>query len=129
MHEAPSRADRSALYRGSGVGALRQVEKDRMQFGCLAVASGSRYASSRESCNTRRSGGLTLPCRSPANKSAAKAVARTNPYLGLPIASLIAPIASGARTAERQVKNKSTPAPAPCFDLGRQLMPLELMVG
>ena len=65
----------------------------------------------------------------PRNNSAANPAASTKPYLGSPIASLTAPIASGPKTAETHVKNKITPATAPCSDFGKQLMPFELMVG
>ena len=46
-----------------------------------------------------------------------------------PNASLTAPIASGASTAETQVKKRMTPAPAPWSAFGRQLIPFELIVG
>src|SRR5690242_8947446 len=38
-------------------------------------------------------------------------------------------MASGPTTAAQQVKNRMTPATVPCSDLGKQLMPLELIVG
>ena len=49
--------------------------------------------------------------------------------MGPPMASLIAPIESGASTADKHVKNRSTPAAAPCSDFGTLLMPFELIVG
>ena len=61
--------------------------------------------------------------------SAAKPVASENPYSIRPNASLTAPMASGASTADAHVKKRITPAPAPCSDFGRQLMPFELIVG
>src|SRR6185295_7786492 len=45
------------------------------------------------------------------------------------MASLTAPIAIGAHTADTQVKKRMTPAAAPCSVLGTQLMPFELSVG
>ena len=45
------------------------------------------------------------------------------------MASLTAPIASGATTADTQVKNRMTPAAAPCSAFGMQLIPFELIVG
>jgi hypothetical protein len=56
-------------------------------------------------------------------------VARAKPYFAWPMASLTAPMANGPTTAETQVKNKITPAIAPCSDFGNQLIPLELMLG
>ncbi len=87
------------------------------------------YSVSSSRAKTRIVGLNIQLSRSPANNNAANPVARTKPYFGPPMASLTAPIARGASTAERHVKNRSTPAPAPCSDLARQLMPLELMVG
>src|SRR5213594_2035444 len=82
------------------------------------------------SCSKTLLVGLKYPFNTDARKSrAAKPVASMNPYLACPIASLTAAIASGARTADAQVKNKMTPAAAPCSDFGMQLIPFELIVG
>lgn len=59
----------------------------------------------------------------PTNSKLEKPVARMKPYFGWPIASLIAPMANGPTTADRQVKKRITPAMAPCSDLGKQLIP------
>ena len=46
-----------------------------------------------------------------------------------PNASLTAAMASGPTAAAKAVKNRITPATAPCSDGGKQLMPFEFNVG
>ena len=68
--------------------------------------------------------------KSPVNRSPAKRVASMKPYLAFcPKASLTAPIAKGPKAAPAAVKNKITPATAPCSTFGKQLMPFEFSVG
>lgn len=54
----------------------------------------------------------------PTKRSAAERVASENPYAIAPKASLTAPMANGASTAEAHVKKRMTPAAAPCSDSG-----------
>src|SRR5690349_11093819 len=87
------------------------------------------YSVSSSRLRTSWVGSKSQLSSSPTNSKPAKPVARMNPYFGWPIASLTAPIANGPTTADRQVKKRITPAMAPCSDFGKQLIPLELMLG
>ena len=64
---------------------------------------------------SRASAGLKSQLKSnPTARSPANTAAKTNPYLGPPNASLTAPMAKGPTAAPVAVKNKITPATAPC---------------
>ena len=97
----------------------------------LAVPSWAQIQYSVDSSRVSRSrvGSNTQFKNNPRKRSAANPVARMNPYLACPITSLTAPIAKGPVTADKQVKKRITPAIEPCSDFGKQLMPLELMLG
>jgi len=112
-------------HRREGGDLSSAVLRCRARFGWRA-----RFRESGDSLSSRALVELSSQLSSaPAKSRAAKPVASEKPYAICPNASLTAPIASGASTADAQVKNRITPAPAPCSDFGRQLMPFELIVG
>src|SRR6185436_15288408 len=88
-----------------------------------AAAACPEYSVTSCCCSTARVGVNSQLNRRPANSTTASAAASQKPCAMSPVASLTAPMTSGATTADTQVKNRMTPAAAPCSAFGTQLMP------
>src|SRR5690606_15905102 len=92
------------------------------------VAHQAVCAASSAPCSRACAGLRSQLMASPASSSSANTVASTKPARGVCQASLTAPMASGPAAAASAVKNRITPAAAPCWWRGKQLMALELSV-